>query len=102
MTSVMLATYPELFAGGAIVAGAPYRCAINAARGLRTPEFIVVNGGAGLEKALWPRVPTQRCTVHNHRNLLAHAPERLHDELGERARIAGSSSTRCRERLSSA
>ena len=28
MTSVMLATYPELFAGGAILAGLPYRCAI--------------------------------------------------------------------------
>jgi poly(hydroxyalkanoate) depolymerase family esterase len=27
MTSVMLATYPELFAGGAILAGLPYRCA---------------------------------------------------------------------------
>jgi poly(hydroxyalkanoate) depolymerase family esterase len=27
MTSVMLATYPELFAGGAIIAGLPYRCA---------------------------------------------------------------------------
>ncbi len=27
MTSVMLATHPELFAGGAIVAGVPYRCA---------------------------------------------------------------------------
>jgi len=54
------------------------------ARGLRTPEFILVDGGAGLEKALcalWPAVPTQRCTVHKHRNLLAHAPERLHDEL---------------------
>lgn len=54
------------------------------ARGLRTPEFIVVDGGAGLEKALcalWPAVPTQRCTVHKHRNLLAHAPDRLHDEL---------------------
>jgi transposase-like protein len=23
----------------------------------------------------------QRCTVHKHRNLLAHAPERLHDEI---------------------
>ena len=54
------------------------------ARGLRTPEFIIIDGGAGLEKALcglWPTVPTQRCTVHKHRNLLAHAPERLHDEL---------------------
>jgi putative transposase len=26
-------------------------------------------------------VPTQRCTVHKHRNLLAHAPERLHEEI---------------------
>jgi putative transposase len=54
------------------------------ARGLRTPAFILVDGGAGLEKALgalWPAVPTQRCTVHKHRNLLAHAPDRLHDEL---------------------
>src|SRR3954464_5794728 len=32
---------------------------------------------AGLEaalSALWPTVPVQRCTVHKHRNLLAHAP----------------------------
>jgi hypothetical protein len=25
--------------------------------------------------------PVQRCTLHKHRNLLAHAPERLHDEI---------------------
>jgi poly(3-hydroxybutyrate) depolymerase len=29
MTSVMLATYPEVFAGGAIIAGLPYRSAEN-------------------------------------------------------------------------
>ncbi len=49
------------------------------ARGQRTPEFLIIDGAAGLEKALaalWPAVPTQRCTVHKHRNLLAHAPER--------------------------
>ena len=54
------------------------------ARGLRTPEFLVVDGAAGLEKALaglWPEVPAQRCTVHKHRNLLAHAPEALHEEV---------------------
>jgi transposase-like protein len=54
------------------------------ARGLRTPEFVIIDGAAGLEKALpalWPDVPTQRCTVHKHRNLLAHAPEPLHDEI---------------------
>src|ERR1044072_404882 len=54
------------------------------ARGLRPPEFLVIDGGAGLERALaalWPEVPAQRCTVHKHRNLLAHAPERLHEEI---------------------
>src|SRR3954468_1784215 len=54
------------------------------ARGLRTPEFVLVDGAPGLEKALavlWPEVPTQRCTVHKHRNLLAHAPDRLHEEV---------------------
>jgi len=54
------------------------------ARGLRTPEFLVTDGGAGLERvlaALWPDIPAQRCTVHKHRNLLAHAPETLHEEV---------------------
>jgi putative transposase len=54
------------------------------ARGLRAPEFLIVDGAAGLERALaalWPDVPAQRCTVHKHRNLLAHAPEALHEEL---------------------
>jgi putative transposase len=44
----------------------------------------VVDGGTGLEQALaaiWGDVPTQRCTVHKHRNLLAHAPRRLHEEV---------------------
>ena len=31
--------------------------------------------------ALWPDMAVQRCTVHKHRNLLAHAPERLHEEI---------------------
>ncbi len=54
------------------------------ARGLRTPKFLITDGVAGLERALaalWPDVPAQRCTVHKHRNLLAHAPDRLHDEV---------------------
>ena len=54
------------------------------ARGLRTPEFLIIDGAAGLERALaalWPEVPTQRCTVHKHRNLLAHAPDALHEEV---------------------
>ena len=32
---------------------------------------------------VWDGVPVQRCTVHKHRNLLAHAPKSLHDELTE-------------------
>ena len=53
-------------------------------RGLKTPELVLVDGAPGLEKALaalWSKVPVQRCTVHKHRNLLAHAPERLHEEI---------------------
>jgi transposase-like protein len=54
------------------------------ARGLRTPEFLITDGAAGLERALaalWPDLPAQRCTVHKHRNLLAHAPDALHEEI---------------------
>jgi putative transposase len=53
-------------------------------RGLKAPELVVVDGAPGLEKALglvWPEALVQRCTVHKHRNLLAHAPERLHEEI---------------------
>ncbi|MGN7871805.1 IS256 family transposase, partial [Paracoccus sp. 22332] len=57
------------------------------ARGLRRPEFVIVDGAPGLEAALvalWGGdLPIQRCTVHKHRNLLGHAPKRLHDELSE-------------------
>src|ERR1700690_4152523 len=53
-------------------------------RGLRRPEFLIVDGAPGLDKAIaavWNGVPVQRCTVHKHRNLLAHAPERLQEEI---------------------
>ena len=53
-------------------------------RGLRRPELLIVDGAPGLENAIaavWDGVPVQRCTVHKHRNLLAHAPERLHEEI---------------------
>lgn len=39
MTSVMLATYPEVFAGGAIIAGLPYRSATN-----MMEAFVRMNG----------------------------------------------------------
>jgi hypothetical protein len=53
-------------------------------RGLRRPEFLIVDGAPGLDNAIaavWDGVPVQRCTVHKHRKLLAHAPERLHEEI---------------------
>ena len=56
-------------------------------RGLKRPEFVIVDGAPGLEAALvalWGEdLPIQRCTVHKHRNLLAHAPKHMHDELTE-------------------
>src|SRR5205814_3333929 len=55
-------------------------------RGLVKPRFLIVDGGTGLEQALaalWGDVPTQRCTVHKHRNLLAHAPRRLHEQVSD-------------------
>jgi transposase-like protein len=53
-------------------------------RGLAKPDLVIVDGGKGLEAALaslWDDVPVQRCTVHKERNLLAHAPKHLHDEI---------------------
>src|SRR5580700_9029213 len=53
-------------------------------RDLRRPQFLIVDGAPGLENAIaavWNGVPVQRCTVHKHRNLLAHAPERLRQEI---------------------
>jgi putative transposase len=53
-------------------------------RGLGRPELVIVDGGKGLEAALtslWDDVSVQRCTVHKERNLLAHAPQHLHDEI---------------------
>ena len=54
------------------------------ARGLKVPVVVVIDGSKGLRSALtecWPKVAVQRCTVHKLRNLEAHAPKRLHDEL---------------------
>ena len=55
------------------------------ARGLQQPVLVTIDGAPGLEAAvtaLWGEdLPTQRCSLHKHRNLLAHAPQRLHEEL---------------------
>jgi transposase-like protein len=53
-------------------------------RGLKRPELAIVDGAAGLEAALaslWSDLLVQRCTVHKLRNLIAHAPKRLAEEV---------------------
>ena len=55
-------------------------------RGLRRPEFLIVDGAPGLDQAI-ARVRLERRARpalygdHKHRNLLAHAPDRLHEEI---------------------
>ena len=59
-------------------------CEDLAARGVRAPQLCIIDGGKGLRAAVertWPAAGIQRCTVHKLRNLLTHAPRRLHDEL---------------------
>jgi putative transposase len=55
-------------------------------RGMKGPDVVITDGSKGLESALakiWPQTLVQRCTVHKERNLLAHAPEAMHEELKE-------------------
>ena len=51
---------------------------------MRAPQLCILDGGKGLRAAVertWPAAAIQRCTVHKLRNLLTHAPRRLHDAL---------------------
>ena len=52
--------------------------------GCSSQRLCVLDGSKGLRAAVertWPAAAIQRCTVHKLRNLLTHAPRRLHDEL---------------------
>lgn len=48
MAAVMLATYPEVFAGGAIIAGVPYNCGTDLSN-----AFSCMNPGSDLTPAQW-------------------------------------------------
>ena len=48
MAAAMLATYPDVFAGGAILAGLPYRCAVS-----QSAAFSCMNPGSDLTPAQW-------------------------------------------------
>lgn len=65
MTSVMLATYPEVFAGGAIIAGLPYRAASSVQDALHAmfqgttkpaAEWGDLVRGASPHKGPWPKI----------------------------------------------
>ncbi|HEY2228996.1 MAG TPA: PHB depolymerase family esterase [Xanthobacteraceae bacterium] len=65
MTSVMLATYPDVFAGGAIIAGLPYGAASNVQEAFETmfqspqrpaPEWGKLVREASAHAGRWPRV----------------------------------------------
>ena len=65
MTSVMLACYPEVFAGGAIIAGLPYGAAANVQQAFESmfqcpprsaPEWGGLVRGASPHNGPWPRV----------------------------------------------
>jgi len=54
------------------------------ARGLCEPILCIIDGNAGLKRAVeqtWPRAQIQRCTVHKLRNLEAHCPKRSLNDL---------------------
>ena len=59
-------------------------CEDLAARGVRRPAALRHRRREGAPRRVertWPAAAIQRCTVHKLRNLLTHAPQRLHDEL---------------------
>ena len=65
MTSVMLATYPETFAGGAIIAGLPYGCASNVQQAFgamrscgqnRPAALAALVQNASVYKGSWPKI----------------------------------------------
>lgn len=65
MTSTMLATYPEVFAAGAIIAGLPYRCATSVPEAFEcmfqgqtrsAEEWGDLVRGASSHKGPWPKV----------------------------------------------
>ena len=53
------------------------------ARGLRSPEIVIVDGNAGLLRAIrdhWSTSDIQRCTKHKWENIKAAAPKHCHAE----------------------
>jgi transposase-like protein len=65
---------------------AAWRCVTDdlVRRGLAAPALVVIDGNAGLRRAVresWPESPVQRCTKHKLENLRAKAPKYAHGDL---------------------
>jgi transposase-like protein len=70
--------------GQETVAGWADAIAALTSRGLRAPVLAIIDGNAGLARALteaWPKIELQRCVVHKLRNLEAKAPVKLREEV---------------------
>lgn len=53
-------------------------------REMPAPHLVIIDGNPGLRRAVaqaWPAAVVQRCVVHKLRNLEAHAPKRLLDDI---------------------
>ena len=56
------------------------------ARGLKPPRLCIIDGNAGLHRAItetWRNAKIQRCAVHKLRNILRKAPKHAHKEIVE-------------------
>jgi putative transposase len=56
------------------------------ARGLKAPRLCIIDGNAGLHRAItlsWPTAKIQRCAVHKLRNILRKVPQHAHEEVAE-------------------
>lgn len=54
------------------------------ARGLKAPRLCIIDGNAGLHRAItlaWRTTKIQRCAVHKLRNILRKVPEHAHEEI---------------------
>lgn len=101
MTSVMLATYPEVFAGGAIIAGLPYRSADNLMEALvrmkgyggpsdRKLDALV--RGASEFSGRWPTISvwhgsSDRTVDSSNANSIVRQWQKIHDVEGEPTRV---------------
>jgi transposase-like protein len=56
------------------------------ARGLKPPRLCIIDGNAGLHRAItlsWPTAKIQRCAVHKLRNVLRKVPQHAHEEVAD-------------------